>query len=115
MTFTSSLEVAHLRALSQLTLNKQEPGSSALREALSHVAGLAADGRADFVRLADSHHVLVRVLQAVHALAAGTADTALIAWTEATLAAEQSRIDKRCATWTPFAAKWKPRVARWWS
>ncbi|HEV2114407.1 MAG TPA: nucleotidyltransferase family protein [Terriglobales bacterium] len=93
MTLTPSPEVAHLRALSQLTLNKQEPGSSALREALNHVAGLDADGRADFVRLADSHHVLVRALQAVHALAAGTADIALIAWTEATLAAEQSRID----------------------
>ena len=93
MTLASSPEAAHLRALSQLTLNKQEPGSSALREALSHVAGLDAGGRADFVHLADSHHVLVRALQAVHSLAAGTADTALIAWTETTLAAEHDRID----------------------
>src|SRR5207248_8317027 len=50
-------------------------------------------GRAELVRLADSHHVLVRALQAVHALAAGTSDTGLIAWTEATLTAEQARID----------------------
>jgi putative nucleotidyltransferase-like protein len=93
VTLASSPEVAHLRALSQLTLNKQEPGSNSLREALNHVSGLDAEGRAELVRLADSHHVLVRALQAVHALAAGTGDTGLIAWTEATLAAEQARIE----------------------
>ncbi len=93
MTLASSPETSHLRALSQLTLNRQEPGSSALQEALTYVSGLDADGRTELVRLADSHHVLVRALQAVHALAAGTADTSLIAWTETTLAAEQARID----------------------
>ncbi len=93
MTLASSPETSHLRALSQLALNRQQPGSSALREALNYVCRLDADGRAEFVRLADSHHVLVRALQAVHALAAGAADTGLIAWTQSVLAAEQARID----------------------
>lgn len=93
MTLANAREQAHLRALSQLTLNKQEPGSSALREAFNYVSGLDADGRAELVRLADSHHVVVRALQAVHALAAGASNTELIAWTESTLASEQNRID----------------------
>lgn len=93
MTLATSPETSHLRALSQLTLNRQEPGSSALREALTYVSGLDAAGRAELLSLADSHHVLVRALQTVHALAAGTADTGLIAWTESALAAEQARID----------------------
>ena len=93
VTLAWSPEVAHLRALSQLTLNKQEPGCSALREALTHVSSLDANGRAELQSLADSHHVLVRALQAVHSLAAGTAETGLISWAEATLAAEQARID----------------------
>ncbi|HEY6935698.1 MAG TPA: nucleotidyltransferase family protein [Terriglobales bacterium] len=93
MTLASSPEAAHLRALSQLTLNKQEPGSDALQEAFNYVSGLNAEDRAELVRLADSHHVLVRALQTVHALAAGAANTELIAWTEATLATEQGRIE----------------------
>ena len=93
MTLANAREQAHLRALSQLTLNKQEPGSSALQEAFNYVSGLDTEDRAELVRLADSHHVLVRALQTVHALAAGPADTGLIAWTEATLATEQARID----------------------
>ncbi|MGE5205482.1 MAG: nucleotidyltransferase family protein [Chlamydiota bacterium] len=93
MTLASSPEVAHLRALSQLTLNKQDPGSNSLREALLYVSGLDAEGRAELQSLADSHHVLVRALQAAHALAASAADIGLVAWTEATLAAEQARID----------------------
>ena len=93
MTLASSPETSHLRALSQLTLNRQEPGSSSLREALSYVSSLDEAGRAELVRLADSHHVLVRALQTVRALAAGSADTGLIAWTEATLAGEHARIE----------------------
>ncbi|HKU22234.1 MAG TPA: nucleotidyltransferase family protein [Terriglobales bacterium] len=93
MTLASSPEMSHLRALSQLTLNKQEPGSSTLQKALNYISGLDASGRKELVSLADSHHVLVRALQTVHALAAATSDTGLIAWTEATLGAEQSRID----------------------
>ena len=93
MTLANAREQAHLRALSQLTLNKQEPGSHALQEAFNYVSGLDTEDRAELVRLADSHHVLVRALQTVHALAAGPADTGLIAWTEATLATEQARID----------------------
>ena len=93
MTLASSLENSHLRALSQLTLNKQEPGSSTLQEALNYISGLDASSRKELLALADSHHVLVRALQAVHALAAASSDTGLIAWTETTLAAEQSRID----------------------
>ena len=85
--------MSHVRALSQLTLNKQEPGSSALREALSYVAGLDEKGRAELLSLADSHHVLVRALQEVRALAAGAADSGLIAWSETALAAEQARIE----------------------
>jgi hypothetical protein len=93
VTLASSPETSHLRALSQLTLNQQAPGSSALQEALNYVADLDASGRTELVRLADSHHVLVRALQAVHDQAAGTSDTGVIAWTESTLAAEQARID----------------------
>ena len=93
MTLASSPETPHLRALSQLTLNTQEPGCSALQEALTYVSNLDAGGRAQLLSLADSHHVLVRALQTVHGLAAGTADTSLIAWSETTLAAEQGRIE----------------------
>jgi hypothetical protein len=97
VTLASSPEAAHVRALSQLTLNKQEPGSSALREALTYISGLDASGRNQLVSLADSHHVLVRALQTAHALGAGTSDTGLIAWTEATLATEQNRIENALA------------------
>ena len=90
---SSSSETASLRALSQLTLNKQEPGCDGLCEALSYVSRLQGNDRAELVRLADSHHVLVRALQAVHSLAAGTSDTGLIAWAENTLAPEQARIE----------------------
>ena len=93
MTLASSPESSHLRALSQLTLNQQEPGSSTLQEALNYISELDAAGRVQLLSLADSHHVLVRALQTVHALAAGTADTGLIAWAESALAAEQARID----------------------
>jgi hypothetical protein len=93
VTLASAPEAAPLRALSQLTVNKQEPGSSALREALNYVAGLEATDRAQLLSLADSHHVLVRALQTLHDQAAGTSDTGVITWTEGTLAAEQTRID----------------------
>ena len=64
-----------------------------LQEALTYVSRLDEKGRAELLSLADSHHVLVRALQTAHALAAGNADTGLIAWTETVLATEQARID----------------------
>ena len=64
MTLASSPETSHLRALSQLTLNQQEPGSSTLQEALNYISRLDASGRKELLSLADSHHVLGRALQA---------------------------------------------------
>ncbi|HZR30781.1 MAG TPA: hypothetical protein VFA76_02860 [Terriglobales bacterium] len=86
-------EQSHLRALSQLTLNRQEAGSPALTQAFEHVARLDMAGRAELVSLADSHHVLIRALQTLQGLAAGAAHTELLKWAADSVAAENARID----------------------
>jgi hypothetical protein len=88
----NSNEQARLHALSQLTLGNQA-SNPALRDALNYVAGLNSRARAEFLSLADSHHVLVRALQALKSLAAGAANMDLVQWAADTLSTENARIE----------------------
>jgi hypothetical protein len=80
---------AHLRALSLLVFC---PERSA--EAVHHVAGLDPAGRAEFLRLADAHHVVIRALQPFEREAAATGHSELTSFAEAALNQEQDRIAK---------------------
>ena len=78
---------AELRALSLLVFS---PERSA--EAVLHVAGKDATGRADFFRLADDHHVVIRALQPLQRQARANGDAELAAATQAVLDHERQRI-----------------------
>jgi len=92
VTLANSKEQARLHALSQLTLGNQA-SNPALSEALNYVAGLNPQARGEFLSLADSHHVLVRALQALKSLAAGAANMDLVQWSADILSAENARIE----------------------
>jgi hypothetical protein len=78
-------EEEHVQALLILTLSAQDAAG-----ALTHVASLDAAQRAEFLELADSHHVVVRALRSV---AAGTQDKiGLQQWIAEALATERARI-----------------------
>ena len=79
-------EKEHIEALSLLTLAPENAGGAA-----AYVAGLDAQQRADFLEIADSHHVVVRALCSLRSL---TKDrNGLELWTSAYLRPEQERID----------------------
>ena len=95
-------ESQHLHALSILTLTEpsatrvngsEKSGVPRVSEALEHVASLDERGRHDFLCLADSHHVVVRALQALQGPAAGAGNTELIQWSSGALARENARIE----------------------
>ena len=79
-------EKEHIEALSLLTLAPQGAAGAA-----TYVAGLDAQQRAQFLELADSHHVVVRVLQCLRTLTAGK--NGLELWINSNLRGEQERID----------------------
>jgi acetolactate synthase regulatory subunit len=83
---TISREKEHLQALSLLTLAPE-----AAAGAVTHVASLDSQQRVEFLELADSHHVVVRALQAIQNL--GLAGNGLRQWLAASLVAEQARIE----------------------
>ncbi len=82
---TPDREPIHI--LSQLTLN---PNSTA--EAAAYIRNLNAEGRAKLLALADSHHVVIRALQAVEP--AGEDNPQLKEWVSVAIANEQARIGK---------------------
>ncbi|MFB3917649.1 MAG: nucleotidyltransferase family protein [Terriglobales bacterium] len=86
MATTITNEKEHLKALSILTLCSEHASA-----ALEHVALLDRQARAEFLELADSHHVVVRSLRSL-AAAAAPDRTELQPWITAALAAEQARI-----------------------
>jgi hypothetical protein len=65
-----------------------------LQPALDHVAGLSEQQFADFVELADTHHVTVRALAVIESMAAKRNLLQLQQWCSSTLTAERTRIAK---------------------
>jgi hypothetical protein len=84
---TISKEPGHIHALSLLTLN-----AGASEEAYRHVATLSTTERDEFLSLADSHHVIVRALQALAPAAAAAGKAELGDWIANTLVSERARI-----------------------
>ena len=77
----------HLHALCALALN---PGAAA--DAVRYVAGLDDAGRAELLKLADAHHVIIRAVTPVAATAATSGESALQQWAEQAIAQERARI-----------------------
>ena len=80
-------EFEYLNALFSLTLSPAQSG-----RAVSLVASLSPDERAEFISLADSHHVVVRGLKTVLEHATGDANTGLAQWASEELNKEHRRI-----------------------
>ena len=80
-------EAEYLDALFTLTLNPVQAGP-----ALDLVASLTPQERSNFLSLADSHHVIVRALNAVLEHAASKNDSALRPWAAEELEKEHKRI-----------------------
>jgi len=60
---------------------------------LQYVAGLSDDGRAEFLRLSDMHHVTVRALQVLEKSAIGSQNDPMGEWCQGVLSNERSRIN----------------------
>jgi len=80
-------EFEYLNALFSLTLNPAQSG-----RAVSLVASLSPNERAEFISLADSHHVVVRGLKTVLDQATHGGNTALAQWASEVLDKEHQRI-----------------------
>jgi len=80
-------EFEYLNALFSLTLNPAQSG-----RAVSLVASLSPNERAEFISLADSHHVVVRGLKTVLDQATHDGNTALAQWASEVLDKEHQRI-----------------------
>ena len=87
MASTLNREAEYLDALFTLTLNPVQAGP-----ALDLVASLTPQERSNFLSLADSHHVIVRALNAVLEHAASKNDSALSPWAAEELEKEHKRI-----------------------
>lgn len=87
MATPSAYERENIRALSLLTL---DPPRSI--EALAHVERLDDAGRAVLVKLADSHHVVLRALHPLRAAAAQAGNSTVADWCDENIARENARI-----------------------
>jgi hypothetical protein len=95
----------HMETLSRLLIrahcdNKQatRPADLAqLRHDLRYVSALSAQQLADFLALADAHHVIVRALTLVHNAAVRENEKRIAEWCDSTLAAECARIEQAVA------------------
>jgi|SRR5215469_7077 len=87
MTSKLNREAEYLNALFSLSLNPAQAG-----RAVSLVASLTATERAEFVSLADSHHVVVRGLNTVFDQATSDGRTSLAKWASEKLEEESKRI-----------------------
>ncbi|MGA9354010.1 MAG: nucleotidyltransferase family protein [Terriglobales bacterium] len=106
---SESLAAKHMEVLSRLTIRGQESRADAetgarlekLRRELRYVARLSEQEFANFVELANNHHVIVRALDVVQSIASsGTAtltseyEKQVVDRCESVLAAEQIRIER---------------------
>jgi hypothetical protein len=79
----------HISNLSRLVFSHDQ---LTLKKTLDEVAELDGHGRSRLLSVAQSHHVVIRALQALRSLAAGAGDAELTDWTSAALNAEHARI-----------------------
>src|SRR5207302_9670758 len=86
MSEAQTLEEQNIHSLLQLTL---APGKADFERIFS----LTPAEREDFLRLADSHHVVLRALVPIARRAAVEGNMEVAAWAEAAIAAEQLRIE----------------------
>src|SRR5512133_2980926 len=77
----------HIFALSLLTLNAERA-----QEALEHVSSLDDSERDVFLKLADSHHVVLRALEPLQAAAQKSGFSAISGWCLNEIAKEKARI-----------------------
>lgn len=77
----------NVRALSLLTLNPARAS-----EALAHAASLSDEELHDFLKLADSHHVVLRALEPLREVAGDAGDTKLANWCTTEIERETARI-----------------------
>lgn len=87
MTEQKTKEQQNIHALSVLTLN---PGK--VDEVIPHLAGLTPEEREDFLKLADSHHVILRALTPVHNATLTNGHSDLGAWAAGAIEQENARI-----------------------
>jgi hypothetical protein len=88
----SDREQRNIDHLLRLTLTPQNPADS-----VRYIKTLTRAERAEFISLANSHHVVVRALQPVLTAATMENDDELRRWAESVLAAEQKRIENALA------------------
>ena len=81
-----SLEERNLEAMFELTLSRDHEA------AFEHVANLDALEREEFLKLADSHHVVLRTLLPLSQWARENGKSNLAEWAKAAIADEQARI-----------------------
>jgi len=98
---TSSIKDRYISLLSKIVIQGYSGDFSApdqdldhLQPALDHVSALNEQGFADFVELADAHHVTVRALAVIENMASKRNLTQLQEWCNSTLDAERTRIAK---------------------
>lgn len=85
--FEAIREKELLNCLCGLTLSP-----TASEDCLQMVRTLCPDGRAQLLDLANSHHVVIRGMEAIRQDALGRGDETLLAWTDAALNQERDRI-----------------------
>lgn len=87
----------HINVLSRLVLlgHSQNPNGnlSPVHSDLEYVSGLNDDDRVEFLRLANTHHVTVRALEALETCAITAGDDRVQEWCNAVLSSERSRIN----------------------
>ena len=93
---TSSIKDRYISLLSKIVIQGYSGDFSApdqdldhLQPALDHVSALNEQGFADFVELADAHHVTVRALAVIESMASKRNLTQLQEWCNSTLDAEE--------------------------
>ncbi len=98
----------HSDALSRLVLRGYSNDFCVLNENLEpifpdfeYVAGLSDEGRAEFLRFADMHHVTVRALQVLEKSSITLGNGALIEWSRDVLSNERSRISHAVKSLAP--------------
>jgi len=92
MTFESIREKELIHCLCGLTLS---PTPS--EDCLQMVRTLDAAGRQELLELTHSHHVVIRAFEAIRNDALARGDDSMLAWADATLAAERDRIVRSLA------------------
>ena len=100
-------EAEYLNALFTLTLNPVQGA-----RAVDLVASLTPQERAEFLSLADSHHVIVRGLNTILDFATRNGDTRLAQWAAEELERSTNVFRRRWCICRPSAMNWKRRTAR---